>query len=163
MNENKHTGEKRDLNNLRLKENPFSLPEGYFKTLEESVHARIHPEIEEVVPSTPFFRFLSLSKSYIVLAFSFFLILGIGYGVLTITSPKSHLEPVDDSLFALIENGYINPAIIDDMYDDIAVEDAFIYAVENTVSIEEINKVMEASLSEKEILYYLGIEFPDND
>lgn len=72
-------GKERDiLQNANLKENPFSVPQGYFSSVEEAVHQKIHKE-EKVNPLVSFF------KTSIALASVFGIIFGLGYGAMYLT------------------------------------------------------------------------------
>ena len=73
-------GKERDiLQNANLKENPFSVPQGYFSSVEEAVHQKIHKE-EKVNPLVSFF------KTSIALASVFGIIFGLGYGAMYLTN-----------------------------------------------------------------------------
>ena len=72
-------GKERDiLQNANLKENPFSVPQGYFSSVEEAVHQKIHKE-EKVDPLVSFF------KTSIALASVFGIVFGLGYGAMYLT------------------------------------------------------------------------------
>jgi methyltransferase-like protein len=72
-------GKERDiLQNANLKENPFSVPQGYFSSVEEAVHQKIHKE-EKVNPLVSFF------KTSIALASVFGIVFGLGYGAMYLT------------------------------------------------------------------------------
>ena len=61
-----------------LKENPFSVPQGYFTAVEDAVHQKIHKE-EKVNPLVSFF------KTTVALASVFGIIFGLGYGAMYLT------------------------------------------------------------------------------
>lgn len=112
----------KELNNLqnpKLKENPYSLPENYFAIVEDEVRAKIKGE-DNVEYQNPIMSFISKSKTYAYLILSFGLILGLGYGAELITNKYTAGET--DKLVSLIEDGYINSAFIDYMYDSISIE-----------------------------------------
>lgn len=70
-----------------LKENPFSLPKGYFTELEDRLHATIKsPEKSE---SSAF----STLRTSMAMAAMFALVFGLGYSVLYITGTHSGNEP----------------------------------------------------------------------
>ena len=61
-----------------LKENPFSVPQGYFAAVEDAVHQKIHKE-EKVNPLASFF------KTTVALASVFGIVFGLGYGAMYLT------------------------------------------------------------------------------
>ena len=64
-----------------LKDNPYTLPKGYFAQLEDSVSKRIHADTDEQERGlVPFF------KSAVMLACTFGVILGMGYGAMYLTN-----------------------------------------------------------------------------
>ena len=72
-------GKERDiLQSANLKENPFVVPQGYFASVEDAVHQKIHKE-EKVNPLVSFF------KTGIALASVFGIVFGLGYGAMYLT------------------------------------------------------------------------------
>lgn len=61
-----------------LKENPFSVPQGYFTAVEDAVHQKIHKE-EKVNPLVSFF------KTTVALASVFGIVFGLRYGAMYLT------------------------------------------------------------------------------
>ena len=70
--------EKDILQRESLKENPFVVPQGYFSSVEDAVHQKIHIE-EKVNPLVSFF------KTGIALASVFGIVFGLGYGAMFLT------------------------------------------------------------------------------
>ena len=70
--------EKDILQRESLKENPFVVPQGYFSSVEDAVHQKIHTE-EKVNPLVSFF------KTGIALASVFGIVFGLGYGAMYLT------------------------------------------------------------------------------
>lgn len=148
------------LNDPRLKENPFSLPEGYLSSLENSVHEKIfQPETV-----SPLMTFLYQAKSALVLACSFAIIFGLGYGVFAFTStlPNRFEASQSNDLAVLIENGYINSSFIDDLYDEIDFQKGSVKVENEIVLDEEASETIQEKISEKDLMEYLGIEVPSN-
>lgn len=67
------------LQRSSLKENPYTLPKGYFAMVEDSVHKRIHKEEE------PEKRWITILKPAVMLAVTFGVIFGLGYGAMYVT------------------------------------------------------------------------------
>ena len=82
------------LGNEYLKENPFTLPKGYFAQLEDSVSKRIHTNTDNqergIIP------FL---KTAVLLACTFGAIVGMGYGAMYLTNQSK-----ESSLPKIVEN-----------------------------------------------------------
>lgn len=73
-------GKERDiLQSANLKENPFDVPQGYFSSVEDAVHQKIHTE-QKVNPLVSFF------KTSIALASVFGIVFGLGYGAMYLTN-----------------------------------------------------------------------------
>ncbi len=64
-----------------LKENPYTLPQGYFAMVEDSVRKRIHNE-EEYESGK---RWITILKPAVMLAMTFGAIFGLGYGAMYVT------------------------------------------------------------------------------
>ncbi len=86
--ENKNTD---ILQNSTLKENPFTVPQGYFAQLEKSVMEKI--ETTETPQKAPVSNIFSILRPAIGLAACFALIFGLGYGVLYITNTDDYVNP----------------------------------------------------------------------
>lgn len=78
--------EKDILDTPGLKQNPFIVREGYFDCIESRINDRIDN------PATGS-RIWTVAKPAIILAFSFLLIFGIGYGTLALTDTLGSHEP----------------------------------------------------------------------
>ena len=107
--------------------NPFTVPDGYFESLEDRVRERIHR------PATPFATFVMKAKPAFMMALMFAVIAGFGWLA-----------------------GYLESSFIYAYSDEIDLDEAFTYSLENTVTIEgEVEEELEATLTEDDILEYL--------
>lgn len=132
-----------------LKENPFSVPDGYFSALENSVQEKIHK------PASHARIFYMKLKPVLLLALTFGIIAGLGYGVSTLTNKITGNEEKDNDIFALIEKGYIKSNFIDDYYEEIDLKKAFRDKIEIN---DEIAAYFLDNLSEEEIFQLLDID-----
>ena len=131
--------------------NPFTVPDGYFESLEDRVRERSHR------PAGPFASFVIKAKPAFMMALMFGAIAGLGWIASKIT-PLLYDSPLesDDPIMAMIEEGYLESSFIYAYYEEIDVDSAFTYALENTVEIEgEIMEELEATLTEEDIWEYL--------
>ena len=71
-----------------LKENPYSLPKGYFSQVEDSVSKRIHAD-----SSGQERGFVPFLKTAVMLACTFGLIIGMGYGAMYLTNQSKESTP----------------------------------------------------------------------
>lgn len=140
------------LEEIKNKERPFQVPKGYFSTVEDSVRGAISTP-ERV--SNPL---LSTLKSGFALAFSFVLIFGFGYGVMTLTGTMANnaFSSESDEFATLIESGYIRHDFVDYLYDEIEMEleEESIYEDELLLS-DEVSRKIERELSEEELIKFL--------
>jgi|SRR5574344_423036 hypothetical protein len=138
-----------DLSHQELKDNPFSVPDNYFSSLEENVREKVHHS-EKIYP-----RFQQI-KSYLTLAVSFLVVLGIGYGVLSLTPilQRSSLNIENDEFTALINDGYINERFVDYLYDEISIKETL--DTTNIFISDSFSEVIENELSENELIDYLN-------
>lgn len=129
------------LDNEKLKENPFSLPEEYIRTLEANVHSIINnKEGEKEKKYKPLL-------SYLALAMSFALVLGLGYGIIPIaTKYLDRSTSNNDPLLSLIDEGYISSNFIENYYDDIVITDS---------TTSDIETLQRQNITSEEIMYYL--------
>ncbi len=102
-----------DINNPHLKENPFTVPEGYFLNLRENISEMISSErVEE--SKIGFWR---LVKPQLALVSTFAAIFLIAYGALTLFSPeiiKSKMSSVSaNGEASLFESGFLKTSFID--------------------------------------------------
>lgn len=92
-------GKERDiLQSANLKENPFVVPQGYFASVEDAVHQKIHKE-EKVNPLVSFF------KTGIALASVFGIVFGLGYGAMYLTDT---LDTTESTIPAIASNEEAN-------------------------------------------------------
>ena len=143
------------LQDSRLKENPYSLPDNYFAMLENQVHDKIHK------PEKFFYNFLLQTKSYAYLALSFLLMLGFGYGILSLTS-RLDTSAANDEFAIMLENGYLKNTFVDYLYEEMEVDDSILKKDNRLYLDDESSLEIEESLSESELMEYFGIDVPDN-
>lgn len=75
----KQTGIPDILENARLKANPFTLPEGYFRDVEDRLQDAIHNPGKEESPT------LSSLRTTLAMVAMFALVFGLAYGIFSIT------------------------------------------------------------------------------
>lgn len=81
-------GTERDiLQNPSLKENPFVVPDGYFASIEDSVHRKIYAGKENINP------LLAFLKTSVTLASVFGIVFGFGYGAMYLTNTLNTQGP----------------------------------------------------------------------
>lgn len=132
--------------------NPFTVPDNYFESLEDRVRERIRK------PDSRARIFIMRVKPALMLTLMFGVIAGFGWIASKVTS-LLYTDPADtdDPIMAMIEQGYLESSFIYAYTDDIDVEQAFTYSLENTVTIDgDIEEELEASLTEEDILEYLS-------
>jgi len=100
--------EKFNIDQPKLKENPFSIPEGYFNFLENAVQERISD-----APKAGWWSFV---KPHLALATTFCFILLIGYGTLKIFTPDKTLN-VSNPNTELLQENQLSSSFID-FYDE---------------------------------------------
>ena len=107
--------EKIDIDQPKLKENPFSVPDRYFEKLEEEIQGKI----SQVAPKP---RWWSVIKPQLALASTFGIILLMGYGAVTLLTPDTKkIDPIPDnqiSEFNQINNSEIG--VYDENQDSIS-------------------------------------------
>ncbi len=113
--------------NPQLKRNPFKAPEGYLEALEEKILslagiAQGEESQEVVTPSRG--RWYGILKPAFLLACTFGVIFGMGYGVLRLTNTLNRPSDNDDSYYAImIEEGLIRSNFIYPMEEDLEYDD----------------------------------------
>ena len=110
MSNNRMTNKQNILESPKLKESPFRMPEGYLEALESSVGERISKEERSGLSA--------VLRPAIALVFTFALIFGMGYGVLSLTDTLNKHDSKEDIL--LVEQGWIKSNFVDhfDMDED---------------------------------------------
>jgi len=135
------------LENPGMRENPFSVPEGYFSKLENNIHILITSKKEKK-------SVWNILKPVFTLAFTFIIIYGIGYGVLSLTNNIKTVKEVPTDM-AIIESGYINTNFID-YYEN---SDSSLISEEETLDEEEIVSYLLNHLSSTDLAYlYASLE-----
>ena len=114
MNETKNI-----LDDNRLKEDPFRMPDGYLESLEASLNEKI----EQGETGGRWFEFKKVFKPAITLAAMFLLIFGMGYGALSLTGTLHEKSVNAGSNFTsagyeLFEGGFLNSSFIDFYSED---------------------------------------------
>lgn len=133
-----------------LKQNPFSVPEGYFADLEDRLHDRIH------APEPKSHAIMAKVKPALVLALMFGIIAGFGYVVSKVTG-LMYTDPMEsgDPILAMIQEGWLESSFIYAYSDEIDIESALNDFLEDNVVIDdEISGELEASMTEEEIIRY---------
>ena len=141
---------KTDIEDLKLKGNPLSVPEDYFATLRVSVL--------EKIPSTEIFadrrgRFSMIPRPVLATALAFVFVFAISYVTISILTPAyydsgvtvmGHVEDID-----VIKEGFLYTSFIDfyDFNEDIEAEE-----LEDTLLEEEIVAYLSRNA---DILHYL--------
>ena len=99
-----------NIDNPHLKENPFSLPEGYFSQVRDSVSQRISNQ-----EGSGWSRFRNIARPQLALLSSFVIIFFIAYGAFTLFSPFMENNDItvisQDSQF--IEEGFLRTSFVD--------------------------------------------------
>lgn len=137
--------------------NPFTVPEGYFESLEDRIRDRMQK------PATPFSSFVTKVKPAFAMALMFGAIAGFGWLASKVT-PLLYNDPAanEDAIMAMIEEGYLESSFIYAYLDEIDIDSEFKNYLENNVAIEgEVEEYLEASLTEEDILECLGSQSID--
>jgi len=137
------------LENQHLRENPYIVPVGYFSQLENEVNAKIHGKAS--LPS----RIWMKSKSVVILACSFILLWGLGYGIFSLANLGNKSIATESGLLALIDEGYLSSSFIEDYYDEINLSEYLSRFEKNDVLNDNTANEIEESLTSNEILEYL--------
>jgi len=137
------------LENKHLRENPYKAPVGYFSQLEDEVNAKIHGEAS--ISS----RIWIKSKSIVVLACSFILLWGLGYGIFNVANLGNQAVTTESGLLALIDEGYLSNSFIEDYYDEINLSEYVSDFEENDELDNNTINEIEESMTSNEILEYL--------
>ena len=131
--------------------NPFTVPDGYFESLEDRVRERIHR------PATPFATLVMTATPAFMMARMFAVIAGFGLLASKVT-PLIYDGPAapGDPIMAMIEEGYLESSFIYAYFEEIDVDEAFTYSLENTVTIDgEIEEDLESTLTEDDMWEHL--------
>lgn len=134
------------LDDIKNRERPFKVPDGYFASVEESVRSAVSQ------PASGASLLFSAVKSGLALAFSFLFIFGIGYGVISLTDSFSgpDLGTDDEFLSTLIDGGYIKDDFIDYLYEEIEMDGKLL--AQDMELDEEFSRRIEEELSEEYII-----------
>ncbi|HIZ86616.1 MAG TPA: hypothetical protein IAC03_00420 [Candidatus Coprenecus pullistercoris] len=133
---------------------PFTVPEGYFSSLEDRIRERL------ASPPSRGNMFLMRIKPAFMLALMFGIIAGFGYIVSKITD-LIYTDPLEssDPITAMIEEGWLESSFIYAYGDEIDAGEALGNSLESTVTMdEELAKDIEASLTEEDIIRYLDLK-----
>lgn len=114
--------------NPQLKRNPFKAPEGYLESLDERIISLVvidrEEEVREAVTPSLGRRWFGILKPALLLACTFGVIFGMGYGVLRLTDTLNRPSDTDESYYAkMIENGLIRINFIDSVEEDLEYDD----------------------------------------
>ncbi|MBR5736427.1 MAG: hypothetical protein IKX60_06525 [Bacteroidales bacterium] len=135
------------LQREEFRQNPFTVPEGYFASLEDSLRDKVFAT--EKKPA----GFVGVLKPALMMACSFAVILGLGYGILSMTgsfsSQQAQMSEYDE-IAAAVEN--FNPALFEYL-DEIDIES---YQAQFTPSDEEIMEYFATSFTDAALYNYLA-------
>ena len=122
------------LENEALRKAPFTVPEGYFDTVEESVRARMEKPAGRTSPWT-------ILKPALLTACMFLVILGIGYATLSLTGTLgSRAENA-----AVLAEASVEEAQLDEAISEVPDEELLEYLTE-TVSWPDLQLFLAESL-----------------
>ncbi|MBQ2243208.1 MAG: hypothetical protein II318_03225 [Bacteroidales bacterium] len=135
------------LDEIKNKKRPFSVPDGYFSSVEDSVKDRIRTPQKR--GDSPIWASI---KTGFALAFSFVFIFGMGYGVLSLTDTihNDQFDMENDEFAILIKDGYIKHDFIDYLYDEIDIDKD--YLTEGVELYEELYQRIEDEMSQEDLL-----------
>lgn len=145
------------LDEIKKKNRPFSVPDGYFSTLEEGVRERISLNGEKVV--NPVWNSIRVGFALVI---SFGFIFGMGYGVMSLTKTMSYGDFgfESDELAILIDGGYIKHDFIDYLYDEIEITADPL--TEKFELYEELSQMIELNMSQEELIDLME-EYHENE
>ncbi len=135
------------LQREEFRQNPFTAPEGYFASLEDSLRDKVFAT--EKKPA----GFVGVLKPALMMACSFAVILGIGYGILSMTgglaSQNAQMSEYDE-IAAAVEN--MDPAMFEYL-DELDFEG---YQAQFTPSEEEILQYFATPSTDAALYHYLA-------
>lgn len=150
MQEKKHK-ELPALSDPVWRQKPGRVPDGYWNRLEDAVRDRIR-ETQPVRES----ELVHHLRSYAFLAVTFGLVLGIGYGVMSLTGGRPVPERNEAwDLSALVDEGYLNSSFVDYAYDAFELKDTAVLFPAGEMPDELFGSEFESGLKENELLEYL--------
>jgi len=142
-----------------LKRNPFKTPEGYLESLEEKILSLAgiaqNEEAQEVVTSLRRGRWFGVLKPALLLACTFGVIFGMGYGVLRLTDTLNKPSDTEDSYYTtMIEKGLIRSNFVYSIEEDL--ENEYFDDEESVFDEEEVVTWLATQYSSMELaqLYY---------
>jgi SNF2 family DNA or RNA helicase len=145
--------------NPLLKRNPFKTPEGYLESLEEKILSLAgiaqNEEAQEVVTSLRRGRWFGVLKPALLLACTFGVIFGMGYGVLRLTDTLNKPSDTEDSYYTtMIEKGLIRSNFVYSIEEDL--ENEYFDDEESVFDEEEVVTWLATQYSSMELaqLYY---------
>ncbi len=145
------------LDEIKNKNRPFSVPDGYFSTVEESVRESISSHREKV--GNPLWNSFKVAFALFV---SFGFIFGVGYGVMSLTRTMTYgdFDSEGDEFAILIEGGYIKHDFIDYLYDEIDVTGD---PLEEKFELDdELSQMIEINISQEELIDLME-EYHENE
>ena len=124
----------RDIKHTHLKNNPFSVPDGYFDLLPQYIGQKIaHISTQQTRRIGVDFSVFKRFNAQLALAASFILMIGLGYGLVRLITPKSvDTDPFDSEPLSVF-NTY--SLLQDDEWEDsIDSEQIITYLTEHGIS-----------------------------
>ena len=134
------------LDRQEFRENPFTVPEGYFASLEDTLREKVFPAGKRHAGVA------GVLKPALMMAFSFAIIIGLGYGVLSLTHSLDRQSPISeyDAIVAEVEN--FNPALFE-LLDEFDIEG---YPAQFTPSDDEIMQYFATPSTDAALYHYLA-------
>ena len=134
------------LQREEFRQNPFTVPEGYFASLEDTLRDKVFAT--EKKPAA----FIGVLKPALMMACSFAVIFGLGYGILSMTGSFSGKTQVTayDEIAAAVEN--FDPAMFEYL-DELDFEG---YQAQYTPSEEEIMQYFSTPSTDAALYHYLA-------
>ena len=124
----------RDIKYTHLKSNPFSVPDGYFDLLPQYVGQKIaHRSTQQTRRVSMDFSVFKRFGAQLALAASFVLMIGLGYGIVRLVTPKSvDTDPFDSEPLSVFKTYSL---LQDDEWDEpIDSEEIITYLTEHGIS-----------------------------
>jgi len=132
--------EKKDiLEDLKMKQNPYTVREGYFDFIE----SRVNDKIDNPAKSHSVWM---VAKPALLLACSFLIIFGIGYGTLSLTNTLSTEAPLSESA----------EASFDSFMEDLYYSESDAFNIDGQITDEEMFEFVSEYYSSQYIENYFA-------
>jgi hypothetical protein len=137
--------EKFNMENKHLKENPYTVPDGYFSTLQESISERVSSSKRET-------RFWNIARPQLALVASFAVVFLIAYATINLFSPGDGNGGAFATEETQIEALYVKTSFVD-FYDSSA--DTLYSDEEESIDPEEIVEYLSSNTG---IIYLASLD-----